>query len=156
MFQQVEARVSFDKFHIPPQESQNLLEILKENTGVAYGKESILSGKFSQIEAANKLLQYHIMLKGGNEAIHYGDNTTQTHHNSSSGLDKLTNGPSSPPIAESNSFVVQPQFMKLLKQVHKSNLQDIEGKFAVKIVWEENAAFFQNNVNRPEPLPRRL
>ena len=139
MFQQVEARVSFDKFHIPPQESQNVLEILKENTGVACGKESILSGKFSQIEAANKLLQYHIMLKGGNEAINYGGNTTQTHHNSSSGLDKLTNEPSSP-IAESSSFEVQPQFMKLLKQVYKSNLQDIEGKFAVKIVWEENAA----------------
>ena len=133
--------MSFDKFHIPPQEYQKFLEILKANTKVEYRKGSknfILSGKFSQIEYANKLLQYLIKLKGGNEAIHHSGNVDQTHQDSSRGSDELGSEPSS--IAESSSFEVQPQFMKLLKQVYKRDLQDIEGKFAVKIVWEESAS----------------
>ena len=130
--------MNFDKFHIPPRESQNLLEILRENTGVACRKRSkifILSGKLSQIEAANKLLYHLINLKGGNEAI--GGNTAQTHQDSSRGSDELASEPSS--IAESSSFEVQPQFMKLLRQVYKRDLQDIERKFTVKIDWDENA-----------------
>ena len=102
--------MSIDEFHMPPQEFQNLLEILRENTGVVCregSKKLILSGKFSQIEAANKLLQYLIKPKGENEA---------------------------------SSFEVQPQFIKLLKQVYERELQEIEGKFAVKIVCNENAS----------------
>ena len=103
--------MSFDKSHIPHQKSQKFLKILKENTEVVCRKKSnnfILSGKFSQIEYANKLLQCL-----GSEASS---------------------------IAESSSFEVQPQFMKLLKQVYEGDLQDIEEEFAVKIVWEENAS----------------
>ena len=103
--------MSIDEFHMPPQESPKLLEILRENTGVFVCREGskklILSGKFSQIEAAIKLLQHLIKLKGGNEA---------------------------------STSEVQPHFMKLLKQVYKRDLQEIEGKFAVKIVCDENAS----------------
>ena len=133
--------MSFDKFHIPPQESQNVLEILRENTGVVSregSKNFILSGNFSQIEYANKLLQYLIKRKGGDEAIHHRGNTDKTHRGSSRGSDELGSEPSS--IAESSNFEVQPQFMKLMKQVYEEDLQDIEEKFAVKIVWEENAS----------------
>ena len=130
--------MSFDKCHISPHEHQKLIEILKGNTEVVVrtgSKDFILSGKFSQIEYANKLLQY---LKGGNEAIHHGGNVDQTHQDSSRGSDELGSEPSS--VAKSSSFEVQPQFMKLLKQVYKRDLQDIEEKFVVKIVWEENAS----------------
>ena len=130
--------MSIDKFHMPPQEFQSLLEILKENTQVVCRKKPencILSGTFSQIEAAHKLLQNRIKLKEGHEAIYNAD---QTHRGSSRGSDELGSEPSS--IAESSKFEVQPQFMKLLKQVYERDLQDIEEKFAVKIVWEENAS----------------
>ena len=140
-----------------PQESQNLLEILKEKTKVVCRKKSenfILSGTFSQIEAANKLLQYHIKLKRGHEAIHHGGNTNQTHRGSSLGSDKLGSEPSS--IAESSNFEVQPQFMKLLKQVYEGDLQDIEEKFAVKIVWEENASEVCISSRKKSKSPNRF
>ena len=42
-----------------------------------------------------------------------------------------------------SSFEVQPEFMKFLKQVYKSKLQEIEETHGVKIVWIENASQVQ-------------
>ena len=64
-----------------PQESNNTLEVLKVNTEVAYRnfpEGHILSGTFRQIEAAHKLLQYLVHVKGGNTAIRNCHNRAQT------------------------------------------------------------------------------
>ena len=45
-----------------------------------------------------------------------------------------------PNTNEFNSFEVQPQFMKLLKQVYKTQLLQIEEKYGVNIIWSENAS----------------
>ena len=58
-----------------------MLEVLKDNTEVAYREVSNglrLSGTFRQIEAAHKLLQYLVKVKGGNAAIRNCHNRAQT------------------------------------------------------------------------------
>ena len=40
----------------------------------------------------------------------------------------------------SGYFEVQPQFMKLLKKVHKNTISRMEQRFAVKIFWKENTS----------------
>jgi len=129
------------KLHLPPLEAKNILDTLKENTQVAHSKGSknlILSGTFSQIEAAHKLLQFLISAKGGKGSVYYGGNITKTQGNSSRGLDELSSVTAN--ITEASSFEVQPQFMKLLKRVRKTNLQDIEENFGVVIIWNDNAS----------------
>lgn len=135
VFQQVEARVNFETFHIPPKDSQNMLELLKENTKVEVRNRTgncILAGTFNQIDAARKFLQHLIEMHFGKNAIaiHRHDDTTSTQKDSSRASDG----------AETNSFEVQPQFMNLLKQVYNSKLQSMEETFGVKILWEENAS----------------
>ena len=135
VFQEVTARINFDKAHLSPRESKNMLEVLKDNTEVAYRKVSegfILSGTFRQIEAAHKLLQYLVKVKGGNAAIR------NCHDKAQNQQDELVNDTSN--ITETSCFEVQGQFMKLLQRAYKSNLRNIEEKFCVKIVWEENAS----------------
>jgi len=121
VFQQVEARVNFSKLHLTPQESQDILDTLKENKEVAHRKGSknltILSGTFSQIDAAHKLLQFHITGKGRKGNFHNGGSS-----------------------ARKQSFEVQAQFMNLLTRLHETNLHNIEHDFGVKIVWGENAS----------------
>ncbi len=127
---------------------QKALKVLEERTvvecrGVSQ-KEYVLSGTFIQIESAQKLLQdiFHRRASvprqsaGGNETFHYGD-TTQTQQNSSETWD--TEAVDNVDSKDLNSFEVQPQFMKLLKRVYKTDLQDIEEKYGVEIVWSENA-----------------
>ena len=41
-------------------------------------------------------------------------------------------------IPESHRFEVQPQFMKLLKRVYKTQLKEMEENFCVQIVWDED------------------
>ncbi|KAL9974231.1 hypothetical protein ACROYT_G011246 [Oculina patagonica] len=148
VFQQVKARVDFDRLQLSPQELQKALKVLEERTvvecrGVSQ-KEYVLSGTFNQIESAQKLFQdmFHRRAsvqrqsEGGNETFHYGD-TTQTQQNSSETWD--TEAVDNVDSKDLNSFEVQPQFMKLLKRVYKTNLQDIEEKYGVEIVWSENA-----------------
>ena len=96
-------------------------------------KNLILSGTFNQIEAAHKLLQFLIRTKGGKGSVYYGGKTTKTRD-----LDELSSVTAN--ITEPSSFEVQPQFMKLLKRVRKTNLQDIKENFGVVIVWDENAS----------------
>ncbi len=127
---------------------QKALKILEEKTEVecrgVSQKEYVLSGTFNQIKSAQKLLQdiFHRRAsvprqsEGGNETFHYGD-TTQTQQNSSETWD--TEAVDNVDSKDPNSFEVQPQFMKLLKRVYKTDLQDIEEKYGVEIVWSENA-----------------
>ena len=145
VFQKVTARINFDKAHLSPQECDNILDVLKDNTDVAYRKVSkgfILFGEFRQIEAAHKLLQYLVKVKGGNAAIRNGHGRAQTQQ------DELVSDTSN--IAEPSCFEVQPQFMKLLQRAYETNLRDIEKKFCVKIVWEENA--YQVRIS-PQHMP---
>ena len=77
----------------------------------------ILSGSLSQVRRAqDKLRQHASGVKEGNDVTD----------------DFLSES--------TNIFVVQPQFMKLLKLVHKKTLREMEHKFGVQIVWEENAS----------------
>ena len=109
-------------------------------------KNLILSGTFSQIEAAHKLLQFLISTKGGKGSVYYGGYTVKTQGNSSRGLDELSSVTSN--ITEPSSFEVQPQLMKLLKRVHKTDLQGIEENFGVVIFFNENASLVRINPRR--------
>ena len=109
-------------------------------------KNLILSGSFSQIKEAQKLLQFLIRTKGGKESVYYGVNTAKTQGNSSRGLDELSSVTSN--ITEPSSFEVQPQFMNLLKRVRKTDLQGIEENFGVVIVWDEDASQVRINPRR--------
>ena len=71
-------------------------------------------------------------MKGGNAAIR------NCHDRAQNQQDELVNDTSN--FTEPSCIEVQPQFMKLLQRAYKSNLRDIEEKFCVKIVWEENAS----------------
>ena len=44
-------------------------------------------------------------------------------------------------FSESSSyFEVQPQFMKLLQRIHKNTISNMEQRFEIKIIWEENTS----------------
>ena len=89
----------------------------------------ILSGLLNQVRTAHDKLR---PFASGVKAV--DQNTGGLRYNqrvSSSGADPLSS--ESP-----NTFEVIPQFMKLLKQVHKKSLREMEHKFGVEIVWEEN------------------
>ena len=109
--------------------------------------EYILSGTFKQIESAQELLQgiFHRSAsvtqesKEGNE-VTQGD-TTQTQQNSQETFD--TDAIDNVDAKDHSSFEVQPQFMKLLKRVYKGDLQDIEERYGVEIVWSETASHVQ-------------
>ena len=111
----------FESIHLLPRQSEDLLEIVKENTGVEleYRKDTevvIMTGTFDQFEAAHKLLQYLVsqQMKREKKVASYGD------------------------IDDFSKFEVQPLFMKLLKRVLNKKLQEIEEKSCVKIRCDEN------------------
>ena len=111
----------FESIHLLPRQSEDILEIVKENTGVEleYRKDTevvIMTGTFDQIEAAHKLLQYLVsqQMKREKKVASYGD------------------------IDDFSKFEVQPLFMKLLKRVLNKKLQEIEEKSCVKIRCDEN------------------
>ena len=123
-----------------------MLEDLKQNTKVAEvdskdskdSKAFIVSGTFSQIKAAHEHLQILINQNGKRrkKVISCGKNGAQTQQDSSHCSDKVTSNTST--IPESHRFEVQPQFMKLLKRVYKTQLKEIEENFCVQIVWDED------------------
>ena len=109
----------FENIHLLPRQSEDILEIVKENTGVEYRKETedvIMAGTFHQIEAAHKLLQCLVsqQMKREKKVTSYGG------------------------IANFSKFEVQPLFMKLLKRVLNKKLREIEGKSCVEIRCDEN------------------
>ena len=111
----------FESIHLLPRQSEDILEIVKENTGVEleYRKDTefvIMTGTFEQIKAAHKLLQYLVsqQMKREKKVASYGD------------------------IDDFSKFEVQPLFMKLLKRVLNKKLQEIEEKSCVKIRCDEN------------------
>ena len=136
----MEARVNFENIHLSTRQSEDILEVVKENTGVAYRKGAkntiIITGTIDQIEVAHKLLQclMNQKVKLGKKVTNYGDNAGLT----SVGMNEVVNDTSS--ISRSNNFEVQPQFMKLLKRVCNDKLQEIEEKFCVQIECDENAS----------------
>ncbi|XP_068692510.1 uncharacterized protein [Montipora foliosa] len=120
VFQRVEARLDLDPLRSFEKSRQNMIDALKE-IEVEFREIShnavILSGSLSQVRRAqDKLRQDASGVKEGNDVTD----------------DFLSES--------TNIFVVQPQFMKLLKLVHKKTLSDMEHKFGVQIVWEENAS----------------
>ena len=111
----------FESIHLLPRQSEDILEIVKENTGVEleYRKDTefvIMTGTFEQIKAAHKLLQYLVsqQMKREKKVASYGD------------------------IDDFSKFEVHPLFMKLLKRVLNKKLQEIEEKSCVKIRCDEN------------------
>ena len=111
----------FESIHLLPRQSEDILEIVKENTGVEleYRKDTevvFMTGTFDQIEAAHKLLQCLVsqQMKREKKVASYGD------------------------IDDFSKFEVQPLFMKLLKRVLNKKLQEIEEKSCVKIRCDEN------------------
>lgn len=113
--------MNFENIHLLPRHSKDILEIVKENTGVEleYRKDTedvIMTGTFDQIEAAHKLFQCLVSqeTKREKKVTGCGD------------------------IAEPCKFEVQPQFMKLVKRVLNNKLEEIEEKSCVKITCDKN------------------
>ena len=132
--------MNFENIHLSTRQSGDILQVVKENTGVAYRKGAkntiIMTGTIDQIEVAHKLLQCLMNQKAklGKKVTNYGNNAGLT----SVGMNELVNDTSN--ISRSNNFEVQPQFMKLLKSVCNDKLQEIEEKFCVQIECDENAS----------------
>ena len=132
--------MNFENIHLSTRQFEDILEVFKENTGMAYRKGAkniiIITGTIDQIEAAHKLLQYLVSqkVKLEKKVTNYGDNAGIA----SVGMNELGNDKSN--ISGSNNFEVQPQFMKLLKLVCNDNLQEIEEKFCVQIECDENTS----------------
>ena len=136
----MEARVNFENIHLSTRQFEDILEVVKENTGMAYRKGAkniiIITGTMDQIEVAHKVLQCLVnqKVKLEKKVTNYGDNAGLT----SVGMNELGNDKSN--ISGSNNFEVQPQFMTLLKLVCNDNLQEIEEKFCVQIECDENTS----------------
>ena len=132
--------MNFENIHLSTRQFEDILEVVKENTGIAYRKGAkniiIITGTMDQIEVAHKLLQCLVnqKVKLEKKVTNYGDNAGLT----SVGMNELGNDKSN--ISGSNSFEVQPQFIKLLKLVCNDNLQEIEEKFCVQIECDENTS----------------
>ena len=132
--------MNFENIHLSTRQFEDILEVVKENTGMAYRKGAkniiIITGTMDQIEVAHKLLQCLVnqKVKLEKKVTNYGDNAGLT----SVGMNELGNDKSN--ISGSNNFEVQPQFMKLLKLVCNDNLQEIEEKFCVQIKCDENTS----------------
>ena len=132
--------MNFENIHLSTRQFEDILEVVKENTGMAYRKGAkniiIITGTMDQIEVAHKLLQCLVnqKVKLEKKVTNYGDNAGLT----SVGMNELGNDKSN--ISGSNNFEVQPQFMTLLKLVCNDNLQEIEEKFCVQIECDENTS----------------
>ena len=131
----MEARINFDKLDLSPQDTQSILDVLKI-TGVEYRNSStcfVLSGTFTQIEAAYETIQRRVNEKSQGER-----NAEQTGHDTSSRLDFLASDTSN--VADFKALRVEPQPMQLLNHIYKDKLQDIEENFLVKIDWVEHTS----------------
>ena len=132
--------MNFENIHLSTRQFEDILEVVKENTGMAYRKGAkniiIITGTMDQIEVAHKVLQCLVnqKVKLEKKVTNYGDNAGLT----SVGMNELGNDKSN--ISGSNNFEVQPQFMTLLKLVCNDNLQEIEEKFCVQIECDENTS----------------
>ncbi|XP_068724846.1 uncharacterized protein [Montipora capricornis] len=134
VFQRVEARLELDPLISFGESRQNMIDALKEievESRQTSQNVIILSGSLYQVRTAHgKLRPFASGVKAGDQGT---GGSGYNQRVSSSGADPLF--PESP-----NIFEVQPQFMKLLKQVHNKSLREMEHKFEVEIVWDENAS----------------
>lgn len=131
----MEARINFDKLGLLLQDTQSILDVLK-NTGVECRNSSacfVLSGTFPKIEAAYEILQRRVNEKRQGER-----NATQTEHDTSSRLDFLPSD--APNVVDFETAVVEPRAMQLLNLIYTNKLQEIEENFFVKIDWDENTS----------------
>ena len=162
MFQQVKARVNFDRFQLSSQEWGKALEGLKHKAEVQCphipNKEYVLSGTFNQILTAQRFLQDILHRRssvlqqsiGGDDASHQSD-TTQNQQNSSAAMDNVVTDNSD--TEDLNNFEVQPQFMKLIKRVYQKKLRYIEETYGLNIAWEENAFHVQMRPSKASSNP---
>lgn len=120
-------------------ELRNLLEKVKNEAGITWRKDSdalILTGMFDQVQNAHKYLQEYfgrrpyLQLAQKEEA--YSEDTENTKHNAAGFSSKVAK------ITDICEVDVQPTFMKLLKQIYKTTLQDMEKEFSLEISWGED------------------
>lgn len=113
--------------------------MVKNEAGITWREDSdafILTGKFDQVQNAHKYLQEYfgrrpyLQLAQKEEA--YSKDTGNTKQNAAGFSCKVAK------IIDIFEVDVQPTFMKLLKQVYKPTLQDMEKEFCLEIVWGED------------------
>ena len=126
-------------FQLSCRESNNLLEKVKNEAGIAWRKDAdgfIFTGMFDQVQNALKYLQHYFgrrpYLQLAQEEEAYSKDTGNTKQNAAGFCSKVAK------LTDICEFDVQPTFMKLLKQVYKTTLQDIEEEFCLVIVWGED------------------
>ncbi|KAK2554435.1 Uncharacterized protein P5673_024148 [Acropora cervicornis] len=91
----------------------------------------VFSGSLPQIQAMGDRLLQHVA--GVKEVKENTSATGNTHPVSPRSVDK--------PFSESSSYLeVQPPFMKLLQRIHKNTISNMEQRFGIKIIWEENTS----------------
>ena len=142
VFSYVTARVNFDMFQLSCRESKNLLEKVKNEAEITWRKDAngfIFTGMFDQVQNAHKYLQKYfgqrpyLQLMQEDEA--YGKDSRNTKQNASGFSGKATKIAK---ITDIREVDVQPTFIKLLKQVYKTTLQDMEKEFRLEIVLGED------------------
>ncbi|XP_022791122.1 uncharacterized protein LOC111330520 isoform X2 [Stylophora pistillata] len=136
VFQKVEGRVSLNSFHLSRQEAQNMLEILRDKANVrpqdSITGECVLAGTFDQIKATGDVLCD--IFKSKDKTTRRGD-TTQSKHSFTEAFESEDYSSTN----EISYFDVQPQFMKLLEQLYKTELQEIKEKYGVHMVWKSES-----------------
>ena len=120
-------------------ELHNLLEKVKKETGISWREDSdalILTGMFDQVQNAHKYLQEYFgrrpYLQLAQTEETYGKDTGNTTQNAAGFSSKVAK------ITDIFEFEIQPTFMKLLKQVYETTLQDIEREYRLEIVWGDS------------------
>ena len=129
-------------FLLSSRESHSLLEKVKNEAGITWRKDSdafILTGMFDQVQNAHRYLQEYFgrrpYLKFAQEEEAYSKDTGSTKQNAGGFSRQATKIAKMTDVCKVD---VQPMFMKLLKQVYKTTLQDMEKAFSLEIVWGED------------------
>lgn len=129
-------------FQLSFRESHNLLEKVKNEAGITWREDAdafILTGMFDQVQNAHRYLQEYFgrrpYLQLTQEGEAYSKNTGNTKQNASGFSSQASKVAKITDICEVD---VKPTFMKLLKQVYKTTLQDMEKEFSLEIVWGED------------------
>jgi len=139
-FSSVTARVNVGIFQLSVRESQNLLEKVKNEAGITWREDAdafILTGMFDQIQNAHRYLEEYFGRRPylTQEGEAYSKDTGNTKQNSGGFSRQASKAAKITDICEVD---VQPTFMKLLKQVYKTTLQDMEEEFRLEIFWVED------------------
>jgi len=141
VFSNAVARVNFGMFQLSSRETHNLLEKVKDKAGITWREHAdafILNGTFDQVQNAHRYLQEYfarrpyLQLTPEVDSIKDIRNTKQDAGWFSSQASNVAK------VTDIYKVVVQPTVMKVLKQVYKTTLQDMEKEFCLEIVWGED------------------